>query len=213
MQTFFEIVLGIVAIIIIGVQIATHSRRSTKQAPSANQAKLDAKLQHPDELRQLLIARKKIQAIKLYREETGANLQEAKRAVDGIEAKMQREQVEVRQATSYTGEGEMEEVWRLIAAGQKIGAIKAYRVATGAGLKEAKEAVERMAAGTKEPLPQEQSAQTGPGLVDPEKLQSLIREGRKIEAIKYFRQQRGVGLKEAKDAVDWLEANMHTQQK
>jgi ribosomal protein L7/L12 len=105
----------------------------------------------------------------------------------------------------------MEEVRRLIQAGQKINAIKAYRLATGAGLKEAKVAVERMAAGTNVPLPQERSAKTGPGLVDPEKLQGLIRDGRKIEAIKYIRQQRGVGLKEAKEAVDWLEANLNSQ--
>ncbi len=74
MQTFFELALGIVAVIAIGIQIAVHKRPPTERAPSLNQAELDAKLQHPDELRQLLIASKKIQAIKLYREETGANL-------------------------------------------------------------------------------------------------------------------------------------------
>jgi ribosomal protein L7/L12 len=68
-----------------------------------------------------------------------------------------------------------------------------------------------MTADTKGALPQEQPAQRDSDLVDPEKLQRLIREGHKIEAIKYFRQQRGVGLKEAKDAVDWLEANMRSQ--
>jgi ribosomal protein L7/L12 len=211
MQTFFELAVGIVAVIAIGIQIAVHNRPPTERAPSLNQAELDAKLQHPDELRQLLIASNKIQAIKLYREETGANLQQAKRAVERIEAQMQREQVETHTAAPDTGERDMEEVWRLIRAGQKINAIKAYRQITGTGLKEAKVAVDRMAAGTKEPLPQEQSAQRESDLVDPERLQRLIREGHKIEAIKYFRQQRGVGLKEAKDAVDWLEANMHSQ--
>ena len=151
MQTFFEIASGIVAITIILVEIAIHRRPRAWQQPSPRQAELDAKLQHPDRLRQLIKETKKIQAIKLYREETGANLQEAKAAV------------------------------------------------------------ERMAAGTNEPLPQERSAKTGPGLIDPEKLQALIREGRKIEAIKYIRQQRGVGLKEAKEAVDWLEANLNSQ--
>ena len=211
MQTFFELAVGVVAVVAIGIQIAVHKRPPTERVPSLNQAELDAKLQHPDELRQLLIASNKIQAIKLYREETGANLQQAKRAVDRMEAQLQRELVETYLAAPGTGERNMEEVWRLIRAGQKINAIKAYRQITGTGLKEAKAAVDHMTAGTKEPLPQEQSVQRESDLVDPEKLQRLIREGHKIEAIKYFRQQRGVGLKEAKDAVDWLEANMHSQ--
>ena len=151
MQTFLIIALGIIAIIII-VEIVIHLRPSTKQGPSPNQAEVSMTLQHPDELRQLLLAGKKIQAIKVYRQ------------------------------------------------------------ITGVGLKEAKEAIDRMADGTIEVLPpQEESAQTRPDLVDAEKLQRLIRDGHKIEAIKYFRQQRGVGLKEAKEAVDWLEANMHSQ--
>ncbi len=211
MQLFFEIASGLVAITIIVVEIAIHRRPRSRQQSSLRQPELDAKLQHPDELRQLVNEKKKIQAIKLYREETGANLQEARRAVDYLEAQLRRGEEEERPAKSATGKGSMEEVRRLIQAGQKINAIKAYRLATGAGLKEAKVAVERMAAGTNVPLPQERSAKTGPGLVDPEKLQGLIRDGRKIEAIKYIRQQRGVGLKEAKEAVDWLEANLNSQ--
>lgn len=211
MQTFFEIASGIVAIIVIVVEIAIHRRPPARQHPSLRQTELDAKLQHPDRLRQLVNETKKIQAIKLYREETGANLQEAKRAVDLIETQLRRGEEEGRSAASETGEENMQAVWRLMQTGQKIKAIKAYRQATGAGLKEAKVAVERMVAGANEASPQKRSAKTGPGLVDPEKLQVLIREGRKIEAIKYIRQQRGVGLKEAKEAVDWLEANLNSQ--
>lgn len=199
------------AIIVIVVEIAIHRRPPSRQHPSLCQSELDAKLQHPDRLRRLVSETKKIQAIKLFREETGANLQEAKRAVDLIETQLRRGEEEGRFAASETGEENMQAVWRLMQTGQKIKAIKAYRQATGAGLKEAKVAVERMVAGTNEASPQERSAKTGPGLVDPEKLQALIREGRKIEAIKYIRQQRGVGLKEAKEAVDWLEANLNSQ--
>jgi len=149
MQTFFELAVGIVAVIAIGIQIAVHNRPPTERAPSLNQTELDAKLQHPDEIRQLLIASKKIQAIKLYREETGANLQQAKRAVDHMEAQVRREQEEERLAAPSTGERNMEEVWRLIRGGQKINAIKAYRQNTGTGLKEAKVAVDHLIAGTK----------------------------------------------------------------
>ena len=40
--------------------------------------------------------------------------------------------------------------------------------------------------------------------VSPEIL-DLVRQGRKIEAIKWYRQQAGVGLREAKEFVDSLE--------
>ncbi len=211
MQTFLVIALGIVAIIIIGVQIAIRLQPTAKQAISLNGAELSVKLQHLDELRHLLAAGKKIQAIKLYREETGANLQVAKRAVDHIEEQFKLEHRQAQLSTEQVDGGEMEEVLRLIQAGQKINAIKAYREITGTGLKEAKEAVDRMATGANEPLPQTPSVQSRPDLVDPEKLQRLIREGHKIEAIKYLREQRGIGLREAKDATDWLEANMRSQ--
>ncbi|MBM4784177.1 MAG: hypothetical protein GQE15_41435 [Archangiaceae bacterium] len=36
-------------------------------------------------------------------------------------------------------------------------------------------------------------------------VQALLREGRKIEAIKLYREQTGLGLKEAKDAVEAME--------
>jgi trimethylamine:corrinoid methyltransferase-like protein len=40
-------------------------------------------------------------------------------------------------------------------------------------------------------------------------VRALVREGAKIHAIKVYRQRHGVGLKEAKDAVDaiWVEEN------
>ena len=39
-------------------------------------------------------------------------------------------------------------------------------------------------------------------------VRGLVRAGRKIEAIKRYREETGVGLKEAKDAVDRLEAKL-----
>ncbi len=41
-----------------------------------------------------------------------------------------------------------------------------------------------------------------------ETVQSHLRQGRKIEAIKIYREHTGVGLKEAKDAVDAIERQM-----
>jgi large subunit ribosomal protein L7/L12 len=110
-------------------------------------------------------------------------------------------------------------VQQYLARGQKIEAIKAYREETGVGLKEAKDAVDgksgpasnwqavnrkldRIAASlgvTPEPEPFPTTTSASPSVVQ------LIRAGRKIEAIKVYREENGVGLKEAKDAVDALE--------
>lgn len=45
-----------------------------------------------------------------------------------------------------------------------------------------------------------------PGPVTLERVQTLVREGRKIEAIKMYRKLTGVGLKEAKDYVDRIQS-------
>ena len=92
--------------------------------------------------------------------------------------------------------------------GNKINAIKLYRIQTGVGLKEAKDAVDMMALELKSARPIRNN-QPGRGQVDPDELQRLIRAGQKIQAIKYYRETTGASLKEAKDAVDWLEAQMY----
>lgn len=94
----------------------------------------------------LLRAGQKIEAIKIYREATGRGLKEAKDAVEAIE----RRDVAFSpgQAAEQLGVSE-EFAQRLETAFRdqgKIPAIKLYRETTGAGLKEAKEAVERFAA-------------------------------------------------------------------
>ncbi|MBL8933136.1 MAG: ribosomal protein L7/L12 [Archangium sp.] len=86
----------------------------------------------------------------------------------------------------------------LLRAGQKIEAIKQYRQLTGVGLKESKDAVEAMERGEAAPV-----VPTAPAPAS--SVQALLREGRKIEAIKLYREQTGLGLKEAKDAVEAME--------
>lgn len=89
------------------------------------------------------------------------------------------------------------ELSRLLAEGQKIEAIKLYREQTGAGLKEAKEAVEALERG--EVVPGLGSGSLGKG---EEEILSLLEQGRKIEAIKLYRERTGAGLKSAKDAIE-----------
>ncbi len=86
----------------------------------------------------------------------------------------------------------------LIQSGQKIEAIKQYRERTGSGLKEAKDAVEALERGEQLPTPKGILTTVDQDVV------SLVRDGKKIAAIKLFRDKTGVGLAEAKAAVEAL---------
>jgi ribosomal protein L7/L12 len=95
------------------------------------------------------------------------------------------------------------QILSLVERGQMIAAIKLYREHTGAGLAEAKSAVEALAAGR----PIERRSPEADGIT-PDSLEgqvlALVRARRKIEAIRLYRQQTSLGLKEAKDAVEAL---------
>lgn len=97
-----------------------------------------------------------------------------------------------------------DEIRHLLAAGNKLGAIKRVRELTGLDLKAAKEYVEAQPA-----------APSLAGLVQPsqptlgasalaEEARRLMREGDKLVAIKHVREVTGMGLKEAKDFVERL---------
>jgi ribosomal protein L7/L12 len=92
---------------------------------------------------------------------------------------------------------------------QLIHAIKLYRDATGASLAEAKAAVEEMAYGESIKPPSGTRDFDNPILNG--RLKSLLSKGRKVDAVKIYREEYGVGLKEAKDAVDRLEASMRRE--
>jgi ribosomal protein L7/L12 len=107
-------------------------------------------------------------------------------------------------------------VKELIEAGNKIEAIKVYRELTGVGLKESKDAVDAMEAGKPVMLTNSQAfSQTFSGNDDKELLDEINRHlhnGNKIEAIKVYREKYKVGLKEAKDAVESMEAGQSIDQ-
>jgi ribosomal protein L7/L12 len=93
------------------------------------------------ELRQLLAAGRKIEAIKQLREATRAGLAEAKEAVERMEYGAEFPRVQDERSSQLELAFELEDLLR---AGRKIEAIKLYRERTGAGLKEAKDAVEAL---------------------------------------------------------------------
>ncbi|MEV0838896.1 hypothetical protein AB0I55_04995 [Actinocatenispora sera] len=152
-----------------------------------------------DGVRRLLAQGQTIQAIKLYRQQTGVGLADAKRAVEQLAAG-----TDLAAAGPAGDPADPAELRRLVRSGRKIQAIKLYRQRTGASLREAKETVERL--GATGPLPAQHPDQ-GPG-PDPaqgpdlSEVRQLLHAGRKIEAIKVYRQLTGVGLREAKAAVE-----------
>ena len=92
-----------------------------------------------------------------------------------------------------------------LSKGNLIEAIKLLR-SSGIGLKEAKDAIEAHARG--KPAPHGFSAASTGQSLPPDVVDALQR-GQKIEAIKLMREQTGLGLKEAKDAVDRYQQMYH----
>ena len=106
-------------------------------------------------------------------------------------------------------EGQIRE---LITQNNLIAAIKLYREATGVGLKEAKDAVEAIQRGesVRQPVTSFQPDTPGNALLE-EQIKQLLARRQKIQAVKLYREAHNCGLKDAKDAVDAIEAQMHTE--
>jgi ribosomal protein L7/L12 len=88
-----------------------------------------------------------------------------------------------------------------LARGDLIGAIKLLR-SSGVGLKEAKDALDAHVKGKAGPVfapPMSGGKFTGPLPAD---VAAALSRGQKIEAIRLMREQTGLGLKEAKEAVE-----------
>ena len=104
-----------------------------------------------------------------------------------------------------------EQLRELIEQGNKIAAIKLYREMTGLGLKEAKDAVEAIERG--EPVmdfAQSQIVTQNSALLEEQIKQLLVRR-QKIQAVKIYREAHNCGLKDAKAAVDVIEAQMRRE--
>ena len=152
---------------------------------------------------ELLREGRKIEAIKVYREETGLDLWKSKEVVDALEVRLD---YLLKNPPPEEKVGSFEDrVLEALRAGQKLQAIRIYRQETDLGLKESKEAVDalddKLRAGVSHPSPL--SEQKGESLED--RILEQLRAGRKIEAIKIYRKETGTGLKEAKEAVDAMQ--------
>ncbi|MFN8598082.1 MAG: ribosomal protein L7/L12 [Anaerolineae bacterium] len=154
------------------------------------------------QIKDLLAKGRRMEAIRLYMEQTGASLKEARTAIEKIALEANIAQPDV--PDSF--EVDWEPIKELLARGNKLEAIKVLRQQTDLGLKEAKDAVEAVERGEQPEIARNlPRTPTGSYTVDIERITDLLARGNKIEAIKVLREQTHLGLKEAKDAVEVIE--------
>lgn len=164
----------------------------------------------------------KINAIKRYRDATGAPLKQAKDDVESIA-------LALKFAPDHGGgapaalplapgvacdEATLARVASELAAGRKINAIKILRDATRMGLKDAKDYVERMERDGLPGAPSAPAAVVAPrprGTLSESamaRVQDEIRRDHPIMAVKIVREETGMGLMEAKKFVEDLHGRM-----
>ena len=187
----------IVAVLAIAVVVVRSSRsRDTVAAEPSQPLSNDLN----EAARTLLAQGKKIHAIKLVRERSGIGLKEAKDYVDALEAG-DMPVVPVSTIAQVPSDG-LTAAYAALQGGNKIEAIRLVREATGLGLKEAKDYVERW---QQTGVPPEHRASAAPQSTDMEQeVRLLVAQGNTIAAIKRVRELTGWGLQEAKEYVDSL---------
>lgn len=148
---------------------------------------------------------KKVEAIKYYKEETGADLVEAKEYIDNI----------ANNSIIMENKNEIDidlinrTIFELLEKDHKISAIKYYKDKTGVGLAEAKEYVDNIANNSVIDL-NTNTVRMDKNLSSEElnklnlELQELLYMDKKIEAIKLYRERTGKNLKASKEYIESL---------
>lgn len=102
---------------------------------------------------------------------------------------------------------DVDHIRQLAEQGKKIEAIKLVRQQTDLGLQEAKTAVEALERGESPTFTPRQPLEGGSAYgLDLAPIQDALVQGNKNQAIKLYREQTGVGLREARDAVEAIES-------
>jgi ribosomal protein L7/L12/DNA-directed RNA polymerase subunit RPC12/RpoP len=167
------------------------------------------------EVARLVHAGKKLEAIKLFRESFQSGLKESKDAVEQME---RGEAVDLSIFTINTTPTVMlneldhdtyAEAEQLIRAGNKLAAVTLLRRHANMDLAEAKGTADRIEAASKEAVGgvtvQMNSGGSTLDAASAAEIQRLLQAGNKIAAIKVMREKTGLGLAEAKNAVEAIE--------
>jgi ribosomal protein L7/L12 len=158
------------------------------------------------ELEHLLKSGRRAEALRLYRAHTGASPTEARDALQALDMGLPGEALAAQFASPQAALEH--ELRHLLRTGRKISAIRRYQEHTGAGLREARQAVDALepAPATLQP-PQPDAARDRAATLEHE-LRPLLRTGRKISAIRLYQERTGTGLREARQAIEQLERDV-----
>ncbi|MCX5469600.1 50S ribosomal protein L7/L12 [Acinetobacter nematophilus] len=114
---------------------------------------------------------------------------------------------------THFNEQQLQEIRLLLQQNRKVEAVKYVKDHSDLGLKEAKDYVDQFQNQAQffanQYASQSSADSDTPLQTHQQELQSLIQQGRKIEAIKIVMDQSQLGLKDAKDLVEELERNPH----
>ncbi len=168
----------------------------------------------------------KILAIKLYKEATNVGLLEAKNAIDAWQTPDNSYTVQMTEQELFydkfggneqapiTTTHIIQKVYDYLAQNQKLAAIKWVRDTKRIGLKEAKDFVDYLEEHPNttdyESFSQE-AAISMPNIIEiseaeiVETILAYLKKGQKIEAVKWYRELKDIGLKEAKIYIDSIE--------
>jgi ribosomal protein L7/L12 len=160
-----------------------------------------------DTVRALVQEGRTLEAIRVYREQTGASLDAALVVVDGLQQQLGPDDALLPQADRGGLDPQQQQVTldgpdvtSLLQAGRKLDAIRVYREQTGANLKDATDVIKdlerQLDRGDQSEIEHDQDVAT------------LLRAGRKIDAIRVYREQHGVSLREATGAINQMEKNL-----
>lgn len=153
------------------------------------------------QLESLVYAGQKVEAIRLYREQAGCSLREAKEAVEAFE-RGETASLAFVPPSPPDAQSTIAQIEEWVQRGNKINAIKAYREYTGVGLKIAKDVIDAIGRGDAAGWQAQLAA------FDLEHVRQLIREGRKSNAVSCYQQQLGLAVDDAQAIVNALEAAM-----
>jgi ribosomal protein L7/L12 len=173
------------------------------------------------EISALLQQGQKIQAIKRYREQTGASLAEAKARIEAVEGQYRQGEPAPPSFVSptppesasaphvYDLPDEVQaEIGALLGQGRKLQAIQRYREQTGAGLVEAKERIEAIegplwsAVASTATMPADLAELSDEAQAE---IGALLQQGQKIQAIQRYRTHTGANLNLAKKRIEAVE--------
>lgn len=192
------VLVGAVIVVVLVYFVTRQEREEARLGIVREPLEVDWSALNDDRIQAALDKGKKIEAIKVYRELTGLGLKEAKDAIEYLMANPDAALDKKKRAAYDTMDAGIRD---MIQDGRIDEAIEVYQKFAGVDEYTAMDAIAEI----------EHDLRQGTGVegVDmDDRVRRLVDEGKKIEAIKLYREMTGLGLKEAKDAVEGIEKGL-----